>query len=69
MPFVQSGANASATFGTYNDIAGDQTNNTKSVTTGNIKAGDGGRYRRSGGSRRHCQYILNRPRQLLNHIT
>lgn len=37
MPFVQSGANASATFGTYNDIAGDQTNNTKSVTTGNIK--------------------------------
>ena len=37
MPFNQSGPNASATFGTYNDIAGDQTNNSKNVTTGNIK--------------------------------
>ena len=36
MPFTQSGYNATATFDTYNDIGGDQTNTTKSTTVGNI---------------------------------
>ena len=36
MPFNQSGSNAQATFGTYNDVAGNQTNTSKSTTVGNI---------------------------------
>lgn len=46
MPFNQTGANAKADFGTYNDVAGSQTNNSKDIKTGNISAGHGG----SGGS-------------------
>ena len=37
MPFHQSGANATAKFGTYNDVTGNQTNNTRNITTGDIK--------------------------------
>jgi hypothetical protein len=36
MPFNPNGPNASVKIGTYNDIAGNQTNNTKTTTTGNI---------------------------------
>ncbi|KAJ3512164.1 hypothetical protein NLJ89_g3674 [Agrocybe chaxingu] len=43
MPFNQSGSHAQANIGTYNDVAGNQTNTTKSTSVGNIATGGGGR--------------------------
>ena len=40
MPFNQYGSQATATFGTYNDIAGDQYNQNKSTTNNNENSGN-----------------------------
>ncbi|KIJ11928.1 hypothetical protein PAXINDRAFT_171542 [Paxillus involutus ATCC 200175] len=48
MPFNQTGSNATANFGTYNDVAGNQINTKtdnsvkSTVTTGPITTGSGG---------------------------
>jgi len=42
MPFNQSGSHAQANITTYNDVAGNQNNSTKSATVGNITTGSGG---------------------------
>lgn len=42
MPFIQSGPHATAHITTYNDVAGNQINSTRNITTGNITAGKGG---------------------------
>lgn len=36
MPFIQSGPHATAHITTYNDVAGNQINSTRNITTGNI---------------------------------